>query len=46
MAFQNQGYEVMQDFVERVGDICKVDKAPNMEGRHMVMYLSPNDEKQ
>lgn len=45
MAFQNQGYEVMEDFVERVGDTCRIDKRPSMEGRHMVMYLSPNPQK-
>lgn len=45
MAFQNQGYEVMQDFIERVGEIGQVDKAPGMEGRQMVMFLSPNDDK-
>ncbi len=45
MAFKDQGYAVMEDFVQRVGDKCKVDRAPSMEGRHMVMYLAPNNEK-
>ncbi len=45
MAFQDQGYAVMEDFIERVGSICKVDRAPSMEGRHMVMYLSLSNDK-
>lgn len=44
MAFQDQGFEVMDDFLERLGDIATVDRAPKMEGRHMVMYLSHNTE--
>ena len=46
MAFQNQGYEVMHDFLDRLGDAAKLDRAPSMEGRHMVMYLSANKEKE
>ena len=44
MAFQDQGFEVMDDFLERLGDIATVDRAPKMEGRHRVMYLSHNTE--
>ncbi len=45
MAFQDQGYDVMEDFIEKVGDICEVDREPRMEGRHMVMFLAPYSEK-
>lgn len=45
MAFQNQGFEVMEDFIEKVGDICQVDREPRLEGRHMVMFLAPHGEK-
>lgn len=41
MAYQNQGYQVMDDFYERVGDIARIDRPASMEGRHMVMYLAP-----
>jgi len=44
MAFQNQGYDVMKDFIEKVGDISQVDREPRIEGRHMVMYLTPRSE--
>lgn len=45
MAYQNQGYEVMDDFLARVGNIAKVDQAPKMEGRHMIAFLSPNKDR-
>ncbi len=42
MAYTNQGFEVMQKFAERVGEIGVVERAPKVEGRHMMMFMSPN----
>lgn len=42
MAYTNQGYAVMENFAAKVGDAGTVDRRPLIEGRHMVMYLSPN----
>ena len=33
--------QMMDQFVEKLGDDCVVDKPPKMEGRSMVMFLSP-----
>lgn len=41
MAYTSQGYAVMDDFVKKCGDIAQVDRAARVEGRNMVMYLSP-----
>ncbi len=39
------GYELMDKFKEMLGDSYKVTKNPKMEGRSLVMFLEPNDEK-
>jgi translation initiation factor IF-3 len=31
--------------VERLTDVCKVDQTPHMEGRSMIMILSPDRKK-
>ncbi len=41
MAHKDVGRQMMDQFVERLGDDCVVDKPPKMEGRSMVMFLSP-----
>lgn len=46
MAYQNQGYAVMEEFAQACEGIGKVDRAPMMEGRHMVMYLAPLSDKE
>lgn len=46
MAYQNQGYEVMEQFAKACEGLGKVDRPPLMEGRHMVMYLAPLSEKE
>ena len=45
MAFQNKGYEVMNSFAESVTEYGSVDRPPKIEGRNMVMYLSPAKKK-
>lgn len=42
MAHTEQGYDVMNDFAQTVADIGVVDRPPRAEGRHMIMFLSPN----
>ena len=45
MAYTNQGYEVMDNFANEVGEIGEIDRKPRMEGRHMVMFMAPAKEK-
>ena len=35
------GRAILDRIVEELKDIAKVDRAPQMEGRHMVMFLAP-----
>ena len=42
MAHKDVGRQMMDQFVEKLEDICVVDKPPKMEGRSMVMFISPN----
>lgn len=42
MAYTEQGKGVLLNFAERVADYGNVEKQPKMEGRSMVMFLSPN----
>lgn len=41
MAYQSQGYEVMRKFADACTEFGQIDKAPKVEGRNMVMFLSP-----
>ncbi|MBR2524543.1 MAG: translation initiation factor IF-3 [Clostridiales bacterium] len=45
MAFQEKGFEVMEKFAEGVTEYGSVDKKAKIEGRNMVMYLTPNKKK-
>ena len=45
MAYQQQGYQVMEKFVEGIEEYGQVDKQPKIEGRNMVMYLVPKKNK-
>jgi translation initiation factor IF-3 len=37
------GRTVMNDFIERLGDTFVIDRKPAMEGRTMVMFISPKN---
>ncbi|MBC8530637.1 translation initiation factor IF-3 [Christensenellaceae bacterium NSJ-53] len=37
------GLEVMKDFFERVKDVANMERQPKVEGRSMVMILSPKE---
>ena len=41
VAHQNIGYDLLQRAYGQIEDIAKVDQAPRMEGRLMVMVTSP-----
>lgn len=41
----DQGRDVLDEFLDILGDLAAVDKKPKMEGRNMVMHLSPNTDK-
>ena len=40
MSHMNQSRHILDDFAEKVADIANVDKAPKVEGRSLVMFLS------
>lgn len=45
LGYTDIGRKVLDRFVELIADEGVVDKAPKMEGRSMVMFLSPKSEK-
>ena len=45
MAYQQQGYAVMEKFMEGIEEYGQVDKQPKIEGRNMVMYVVPKKSK-
>lgn len=45
MAYTDQGRKVLLDFAERVSDLGIVEKQPKMEGRSIVMFISPKKDK-
>lgn len=40
MAHMQENKHVLDDFAEMLEDIATVDKAPKVEGRNMVMFLT------
>lgn len=45
MGHKDLGRQVLDNFVEILGDLATVDKKPRMEGRNMTMFLVPNKDK-
>ncbi len=39
LAYKEFGKRVLEDLIEELSDIAKVERAPLMEGRNMIMYL-------
>lgn len=39
------GADLLKRFAEECGDVANLDKKPNLEGRHMIMFLSPKTAK-
>lgn len=40
MSHMNQSRHILDDFAEKLSDVAIVDKAPKVEGRSLVMFLS------
>ena len=45
LGHKNLGYDLLDKFMEFVGDCAQVDKKPAMEGRSLVLFISPNTEE-
>jgi translation initiation factor IF-3 len=45
ITYKEKGTDMLNRFVEQVQDISKVDQAAHMEGRSMIMILSPDRKK-
>ena len=45
MAHTEIGADLLARFAEQCGDVANLDKKPNLEGRHMIMFLSPKTAK-
>ncbi len=46
LAYASQsGYEVLKHVLEEVGDLCKVESPPKMEGKTMMTILAPTQPK-
>ena len=45
MAHTEIGADLLKRFAEECGDVANLDKKPNLEGRHMIMFLSPKTAK-
>jgi translation initiation factor IF-3 len=41
LSFVGRGEKIMEDIKEALADLCVVDQSPKLEGRNMVMVLSP-----
>ena len=46
MAHTEIGADLLKDFAEQCADVANLDKKPNLEGRHMIMFLSPKTAKE
>lgn len=45
MLYTEQGEELLKDLAEELDDISKIESKPTMEGRRMIMILSPSKSK-
>ena len=46
MAHTDIGQDLLLRFAEQCGESAVLDKAPNLEGRHMSIFLSPKSQKE
>lgn len=42
MLYTERGKDLLLDLAEELNDISEIESKPNMEGRRMIMMLSPN----
>lgn len=45
MLYTERGEKLLEDLAEELSDISEIESQPNMEGRRMIMMLSPNKKK-
>jgi translation initiation factor IF-3 len=45
MMHKELGYDLMERLIEQTKDIGKVESKPKMEGRNMMMFLTPESDK-
>jgi translation initiation factor IF-3 len=45
MLYTEQGEELLKDLAEELDDVSKIESMPTMEGRRMIMILSPSKSK-
>jgi translation initiation factor IF-3 len=45
MAHLENGQKVLERLLDRVKDLCVVERAPKIEGRNMIMVLSPRPQQ-
>jgi translation initiation factor IF-3 len=45
MLYTEQGEELLKDLAEELDDVSKIESQPTMEGRRMIMILSPSKNK-
>lgn len=43
--FKEQGEDLLKKFIDNLEDIAKVDSAPKLEGKRMIVNLSPKPKK-
>lgn len=41
ISYTDIGRRIMEEILENLSDICTVDQSPKLEGRNMIMVLSP-----
>jgi translation initiation factor IF-3 len=46
ITYKEKGEDLLKRLVEQLVDISKIDQSPRMEGRSMIMILSPERKKQ
>jgi len=44
--FKEKGEEILKQFIEEVSDWGKPDQAPTLDGKRMIVFLSPSKKKQ
>ncbi len=42
---KDRGFDLMEEFAEEVSDVGKISKKPTMEGRNLLMYITPKSDK-
>ena len=41
IVYKDQGYDLLNEFAEKLDEVGKVESRPKMEGRRMIMMLTP-----